>query len=212
MAAAQQAMATLARCLEKFIGCKRALPLNVPIARPSPGACAWRTICDPPSVITTIQELDRVRIECRRMVTKRSLAAAGAAVVPIPGADLMVDIGLLANMLPGISRAFELDHDSVEKLDPNIAESVFVIAAGLGNNLIGRLVTRKLILGLVRKIGVRTASVSVARYVPVIGSIVAASISFGAMKLAGNAHIDDCYRTARALLVSPQDKTERSQR
>jgi uncharacterized protein (DUF697 family) len=145
------------------------------------------------------------------MVTKRSLAAAGAAIVPVPGADLMVDIGLLANMLPGISKAFELDHDSVDKLDPNIAESVFVIAAGLGNNLIGRLVTRKLILGMVRKVGVRAASASVARFVPVIGSIVAASIGFGAMKLAGNAHIDDCYRTARALLTSLQDKAETSQ-
>lgn len=146
------------------------------------------------------------------MVTKRSLAAAGAAVVPIPGADLMADIGLLANMLPRISQAFKLDHDSVEKLDPDIAERVFVIASGLGNNLIGRLVTRKLILGLVRKIGVRAASASVARYVPVIGSVFAASIGFGAMKLAGNAHIDDCYRTARMLLLSPPNEIERFKR
>jgi len=29
---------------------------------------------------------------------------------------------------------------------------------------------------------------------------VAAGISFGAMKLVGNAHSEDCYKTARALL------------
>ncbi len=134
------------------------------------------------------------------MVTNRSLAAAGAAVVPIPGADLIADIGLLANMLPRISQAFQLDHKSVEKLDPEIAERVLVIAASLGNNVIGRLVTRKLAIGLLRRIGLRVASASVARYVPLIGSAFAASISFGAMKLAGNAHVEDCYRTARTLL------------
>ena len=36
----------------------------------------------------------------------------------------------------------------------------------------------------------------------VIGSAVAASLSFGAMKLAGDAHVEECYRTALALLES----------
>ncbi len=153
-------------------------------------------------MITTPADLDRVRRDCRRMVTRRALAASAAAVVPVPGADLVADIGLLANMLPRISKAFELDHDSVEKLDPEIAEKIFVIAASLGNNVIGRFVSRKVAIGLLRRIGVRVASASVARYVPLIGSAFAASVSFGAMKLAGNAHIEDCYRTARALLPS----------
>lgn len=151
-------------------------------------------------MIRTVAELDRVRDECRRLVTKRSLAAAGAAVVPIPGADVVADIGLLSNMLPAISAKFELDHDSVQKLDPEVAERVLVVAASLGNNVIGRMVTRKLIVRLLRRFGVRVASASAAKYVPVLGSAVAATIGFGAMKLAGNAHVDDCYRTARALI------------
>ncbi len=151
-------------------------------------------------MIASLLELERVRRECRRMVTARSLASAGVAVVPVPGADLVADIGLLSEMLPRISRAFELDHDSIEKLDPQIAQRVFVIAASLGNNVIGRMVTRKLAVGLLRRMGLRVASASVARYVPVVGSLIAASVGFGAMKLAGNAHVEDCYRTARALL------------
>lgn len=139
------------------------------------------------------------------MVRNRALTAAGAAVVPIPGADLLADIGLLSNMLPAISRAFGLDHDSIEKLDPDVAQRVFVIAASMGNNVIGRLVTRKLAVSLLRRVGVRVASASAAKYVPIVGSAIAASISFGAMKLAGDAHIEDCYRTARALLPAPPD-------
>jgi hypothetical protein len=33
---------------------------------------------------------------------------------------------------------------------------------------------------------------------------VAATISFGAMKLVGNSHVEDCYKTALALLPADQ--------
>lgn len=72
----------------------------------------------------------------------------------------------------------------------------------MGNNVIGRLVTRKLVVALLRRVGVRVAAASVAKYVPVLGSALAASVGFGAMKLAGDAHVEDCYQTARALLPS----------
>ena len=36
------------------------------------------------------------------------------------------------------------------------------------------------------------------------GSAVAATISFGAMKLVGNSHVEDCYKTALALLPADQ--------
>lgn len=134
------------------------------------------------------------------MVTTRALANAGVAVVPIPAIDLVADVGILATMLPAISARFELDHDSVQKLEPHLAQRAFTVAAGLGNNVIGRFVTRRLVAQLLRRLGVRFATASVARYVPVIGSAIAATVSFGAMKLAGDAHVEDCYRTAMALL------------
>lgn len=148
----------------------------------------------------TIEDIDRIRRQCRRLVTTRSLMSASAAVVPIPGADIVADVGLLASLLPDISRRFGLDHEQVEKLDPHLAERVFVVAASMGNNVIGRMVTKRLVTTLLKRLGRRVAAASVAKYVPVIGSGVAAAISFGAMKLVGNAHIDDCYRTAKSLL------------
>ena len=157
-------------------------------------------------MITDIAELDRLRDECRRMVTQRSMMSAGAAVVPVPGADLVADVGLLSNMLPAISAKFELDHEQVQKLEPRIGQQVLVIASSMGNNVIGRMVTRKLVVALLKRMGVRVATASVAKYVPFIGSAVAATISFGAMKLIGNGHIDDCYRTARELIGQPLPK------
>jgi hypothetical protein len=46
-------------------------------------------------MITSITELDRIRAECSKLVTKRSLMAAGAAVVPIPGVDIVADISIM---------------------------------------------------------------------------------------------------------------------
>ena len=151
-------------------------------------------------MISSVAELDRVRAECRKLVTKRSLIAAGAAIVPIPGADIVADISLLTTMLPEISKRFELDHEQVNKLEPHVAQKVFVIASSMGNNLIGRTVTKRLVTALLRRVGKRVATASVAKYVPFLGSGIAAAVSFGAMKMVGKSHIDDCYRTAKALL------------
>lgn len=152
-------------------------------------------------MIATLAELDRVRRECRSLVTKRSLMSAGIAVVPLPGADVVADVGLLTTLLPKISERFELDHEQVEKLEPHLAQQVLVVASGLGNNVIGRMVTKRLVLTLLRRVGVRVSTASVAKYVPVLGSVLAAGISFGAMKLVGNAHIEDCYQTAKTLIA-----------
>ena len=154
-------------------------------------------------MITTIAELDRVRDDSKRLVTTRSMMSAGAAVVPIPGADLIADIGLLTKLLPDISKRFGLDHDQVQKLEPHLAQQAFVMASSLGNTMIGRTVTKRIVIALLRRVGARVAVGSMAKFIPFAGSAVAATISFGAMKLVGNAHIDDCYRTAAALISPP---------
>ncbi len=151
-------------------------------------------------MINSVAELDRVRAECRKLVNSRSMMAAAAAIVPIPGADIVADISLLATLLPDISRRFGLDHNQVEKLEPHIAEKVLVLASSMGNNVIGRMITKRLVAALLRRVGMRVATASVAKYVPFVGSGIAAAVGFGAMRLVGNSHVEDCYRTVNALL------------
>ncbi len=147
-----------------------------------------------------LADLDRIRDECRALVTKRALVSAGTAVVPIPGVDLIADVGILTKLLPEISAKFGLDHDQVEKMDPRRAEQVLVVATSLGNTAIGRAVTKRVVAAILRRVGVRLVGKQAAKFVPFLGQAVAASISFGAMKLAGDRHIDDCYETARRTL------------
>lgn len=148
---------------------------------------------------TPTERLNRIRDDCRRMVTRRALMAAGASVVPVPGADMVADIGILTTLLPKISERFGLDHAHVAKLDPQNAQKVLVFASTLGNSVIGKTISREIVVRLLKRVGIRLAAGSAAKYVPLLGSALAAGIGFGAMKLIGNRHIDDCYRTATAM-------------
>ena len=156
----------------------------------------------------TIEDLDRIRDECRATVTKRSLVSAGTAVVPIPGIDLIADVGILTKLLPEISAKFGLDHEAVEKMEPRRAEQVLVVATSLGNTAIGRAVTKRVVAAVLRRVGIRLVGKQAAKFVPFLGQAVAASISFSAMKLAGDRHIEDCYETAkRTLFAGPTTAT-----
>lgn len=72
--------------------------------------------------------------------------------------------------------------------------------SSMGNNIIGRAVTKRIATMLLKRVGKRVATASVAKYVPLVGSALAAAIGFGAMRLVGRSHIEDCYRTAKSLL------------
>ncbi len=151
----------------------------------------------------SIAELDAIRRACRRLVTIRALAAAATSVVPIPGIDLAADIGLLTSILTQVNERFGLSERQIAKLDPGAAEKVLLLAAGLGNGVIGRAVSRQIISVVLRRVAKRMAVGSAAKFVPIAGTALAAGLGFSAVKLAGNAHVEDCYRTARALCDEP---------
>lgn len=162
-------------------------------------------------MITSIEELNRVRDECKSMVTKRSLASAAAAAVPVPAADVGADIAILAELLPAINRRFGLTPEQVDTLDPQLKAKLAVIITSLGSGLIGSVITKEAIVAVFKKVGVRVATKSVAKYIPLIGTAIASTVSFGAMKWMGNAHVDDCYEALRQLLTNEEPAPEEAQ-
>lgn len=150
----------------------------------------------------TLEQLDALRDECKAMVTKRAGLSAGAAVLPIPGLDLGTDIALLIELIPAINQKFGLGPQQVQGLDPKIQRIILVGATSLGNNLIGKWVTQQLVMQMLQRLGIRVATKTAAKFVPILGQALAASISFGTMKLLGNAHVEDCYKVARQALLA----------
>jgi uncharacterized protein (DUF697 family) len=158
-------------------------------------------------MIRDLADLDRIRRECRKLVTTRSLAAAATSVIPIPGVDIAADVGLLTSLLAKINERFELSDSQIKQLDPQAGQKVLLIAAGLGNGVIGRAVSKRIVSVIMRRVAKRLAVGSAAKYVPFAGSALSAGLSFSAMNWAGNAHIEDCYQTARALIRSQLQET-----
>ncbi len=151
-------------------------------------------------MIGTMAELERVRADCRRLVTNRALAAAATSIVPIPGLDIAADIGLLTSLLAQVNERFGLSEAQIARLDPPAAQKALVVAAGLGNGVIGRTISRRITAAVLRRVARRVAVGSAARFVPIAGTALAAGLGFAAMRTVGNAHIEDCYRTVRALI------------
>jgi len=144
-------------------------------------------------------DIESVARRCRRLVTKRALFAAGVAMVPLPGLDWLTDVGVLVKLLPEINAEFGLTPDQVERLAPDRRLAVFKAASVGGGMLVGRVVTRELVLTLLRVVGVRLTAQQAAKYVPIAGQAVSAALTFSALKLVCEQHIRQCMDIARQL-------------
>lgn len=153
------------------------------------------------SMQEALRRLDTIRDRCRALVTRRATLSAGAAVVPLPGLDIGADVAILIKLLPKINEEFGLTPAQIDRLDTETKSVVMMFITGLGASLVGRLVTRELVIKVLMKLGVRVTTKGIVKFVPLLGQALSASISFGAMKMLGNQHIDDCYAVARRTLL-----------
>lgn len=156
-------------------------------------------------MIENKKDLDRVRQKCRRMVTKRSLASAAAAAVPLPGVDLAADLGLMMELIPTINRRFGLSPEQIDELDAQTKSKLAVIITSVGSDLVGTYVTKEVVIQLLKRAGISLGTASAAKYVPLVGTAVASSLSFGVMKWLGNSHIDDCYDIVERLISKNEE-------
>jgi hypothetical protein len=69
--------------------------------------------------------------------------------------------------------------------------------------LVGRLVTRELVLKMLKLVGVRLTTQQAAKYVPVAGQAVSAALTFSALKFVCEQHIRQCIAVAQTLQQLP---------
>jgi uncharacterized protein (DUF697 family) len=155
----------------------------------------------PAEMPPTPEELAQIAARCRRSVRRRALISAAAAVLPIPGLDLAIDVGLLLRMIDQINTAFGLTPAQIERLSPQRKAHAYQAITMVGSVLIGRIVTRELVLTVLGRIGVRLTASQVSRVVPIAGQALAATLSFGALKILGDRHIEDCVRVSQRILL-----------
>jgi uncharacterized protein (DUF697 family) len=145
------------------------------------------------------EDLQAIARRCRQRVARRALLAAGVAALPVPGLDWLTDVGLLVRLLPEISAAFGLSQGQIERLAPDRRIVVYKAISAGGGLLVGKVITRELVLRMVQLVGVRLSTQQAAKFVPIAGQAVSALLTYSAMRYVCEQHIRQCMAVARQL-------------
>jgi len=133
----------------------------------------------------------------RKLLNKRAVVAAAASAVPVPGLDWMVDAAMLSQLIPEINKEFGLTPQQLDQLEPKKRDQVQKAVTLVGSVLIGKFISRDLVIKAATKIGVRLTAKQAAKYVPLAGQVVAAAVGYAAIRYFGEEHMKDCIRVAK---------------
>jgi uncharacterized protein (DUF697 family) len=133
----------------------------------------------------------------RRLLHRRALVAAAASAVPVPGLDWAVDAALLSRLLPQINAQFGLTPEQLDQLDPKKREQVQKAVTLVGSVLIGKFITKELVLRATRTVGLRLTTKQLAKYVPLAGQAVAATVGYATLRYLGEQHLRDCVQVVQ---------------
>jgi uncharacterized protein (DUF697 family) len=161
-------------------------------------------------VPATAREIDEVVRHCRRLVSRRALVAAGVSVVPLPGIDWVTDVAVLMRLIPEINQAFGLSPEQIERLAPDRQVVVYKAISAGGGLLIGKLVTRDLVMRVLRLVGVRLTTQQAAKYVPIAGQAVSAALTYSSLRYVCEQHIQQCVAISRQLMLPAPTAAEES--
>jgi hypothetical protein len=142
----------------------------------------------------------------RAMLNRRALVGAAASAVPLPGLDWAVDAALLSRLVPAINAQFGLSPEQLDRLPDHKREQVQKAVAMVGSVLVGKFITRDLVIRMAQSLGRRLTAQQAAKYVPIAGQAVSAIMGYTALRYLGEEHIKDCVRVAQAaqlLLPAP---------
>jgi uncharacterized protein (DUF697 family) len=152
-------------------------------------------------VPASTREIDAVVRHCRTLVSRGAVMAAGVAAVPLPGVDWVTDVAVLMRLIPDINHAFGLTPAQIERLAPDRRVVVYKAISAGGGMLIGKLVTRDLVMKVLRLVGVRLTAQQGAKFVPIAGQVVSAVLTYSALRYVCEQHIQQCVAISRQLML-----------
>jgi hypothetical protein len=100
-------------------------------------------------------------------------------------------------MVEDINKDFGLTPAQIDALQPHMRIATYQAMAALGGTLVGKIVTRELVLKLLQKSGAKLAAKSATKIVPLAGQIASAAIGFALFRQMGYQHVEACARVAQ---------------
>jgi uncharacterized protein (DUF697 family) len=150
-------------------------------------------------------EIAEVRARCRRLVKKRAAISAGVAAVPLPGVDILSDLATFAVMVEEINQAFGLAPEQIERLQPRLRIVAYEAAAALGGMLVGKIVTRSVVLQLFKKSGMKLTAKTAAKVVPLAGQVASAAIGYALFSKMGYQHVEACVKVVEKVVQAGKE-------
>jgi uncharacterized protein (DUF697 family) len=153
-------------------------------------------------VPASARDIEAVRERCRRLVRRRAMVSAGVAAVPIPGLDVVSDLRLFSLLIDDINQEFGLSQQQIERLQPRFKLIAYEAAISVGGMLVGKLVTREVVMHVLRRTGFKTVARQATKLVPLAGQLASAGIGFVAFRQIGYQHVEACARVAQELITA----------
>ena len=185
-------MNPIARAAQKLAGVQ---PIDTANANPRLGYQAK------PSEAAQSLPIDILAAQLKKSLARKALLGASSSLIPLPLIDLAVDAILLANMLNEVHEKMGLTPAQINGLDANKRQRTYAAIQFVGNRAIGTLVTRAVVTGLVKGIGLKLTAQQLTKAVPIAGQVASAALNFATLRHLVNTHIDDCVRVVKQASV-----------
>lgn len=146
----------------------------------------------------SVEFLEKKRSACESYVTVAAGASLANALNPIPGVDIAVDVGVLATLFKVIREAYGLSDERLHELAAGPMESLV--------REVTEFATRQGVLMLLKRFAGREALKAAAKYIPIVGQVVAGAVGFAITKKAGDWYLDRCHALATQILARDLEK------
>ncbi|WP_104473315.1 hypothetical protein [Acinetobacter indicus] len=153
-----------------------------------------------PNSIDPNLNLEQVRADCLELVKKRAYVSAGAAVIPVPFLDVVIDVGILSQLIPEINARFGLSPEQVSVYDPETKQIHWQELRKRGIEFSGLVVARTAVKKSLNNVAAKVITKQVTKFIPLGGQLVAASLGYFVMKKVAEAHVEESYKIAKGIL------------
>lgn len=135
------------------------------------------------------RRLETCRTEARKAVDGHRLAAGLNGANPIPGLDIGVDIAVYLDMFQDVRKAYHIEKDDLQRF------SVMPVV-----RQVLELATKSGLLLLLKNFAGKVMVQKVSKYIPFVGTAIAAGIGYKLCEYAGGTYIEDCDEAAGKIM------------
>ena len=152
-----------------------------------------------PESIDPNLNLESIRQECLDIVKKRAYISAGVAIVPVPFLDVVIDVGILSQLIPEINARFGLAPEQISVFDPATKQVHWSELRKRGIEFSGLVVARTALKKSLNNAAAKYLTKQVTKFIPLGGQAIAASLGYIVMKKVAEAHVEESYKLAKGI-------------